>query len=91
MGDSRPYPPDWVDEAGAAYLFSMGASTFRDYVSRGMLPQGIKIGGKRLWSRTSINEALENLANPALTGPAVRPEIQGVIDGAKAKGRRHAA
>lgn len=45
----------------------------------------MKIGGRRLWSRASINEALEKLANPALTGPVVRPEIQGVIDGANAK------
>jgi len=89
MGD-RPYPPDWVDEAGAAYLFSMGASTFRDYVSRGMLPQGIKIGGKRLWSRASINEALEKLSNPVLSSP-VDKAIKGLIDGEKAKGRRHAA
>lgn len=87
---SRPYPPDWLDEASAAYLFSMGASTFRDYVSRGMLPEGIKIGGKRLWSRASINEALEKLANPALISP-VDNAIKGLIDGEKAKGRRHAA
>lgn len=87
LGQLRLYPPDWLDEDGAAYLFSMGASTFRAYVSQGLLPEGIKIGGKRLWSRASINTALEKMANPALTGPVVRPEIQGVIDGAKAKTR----
>jgi predicted DNA-binding transcriptional regulator AlpA len=90
VSDNRPYPPDWLDEAAAAYLFSMGASTFRAYVSQGLLPEGIKIGGKRLWSRASVNAALENLANPALTSP-VDKAIKGLIDGEKAKGRRHAA
>jgi len=90
MTRDRPYPPDWVDDDGAAYLLSMAPSTFRDFVGRGLLPEGVKIGGKRLWSRLSINEALEKLANPALTSPA-DIAVREAINGQKAKGRRHAA
>jgi predicted DNA-binding transcriptional regulator AlpA len=90
MSGTRPYPPDWLDNDAAAYMLSMAPSTFRDFVARGILPEGIKIGGKRLWSRTSINDALEKLANPALISP-IDKAIGELIDGEKAKGRRHAA
>lgn len=90
MNGNRLYPPDWLDADGAAYLLSMAESTFRDYVDRKILPEGVKIGGKRLWSRASLNDALEKLANPALTGP-IDQAIRGLIDGEKAKGRRRAA
>lgn len=29
----RPYPPDWLDEDGAAYLLCLPVSTFREYVA----------------------------------------------------------
>ncbi len=83
MSRERLYPPDWVDDEEAGYLLR-GASTFRDYVSRGYFPSGVKIGGKRLWSRASINDALEKLANPARTSP-VDNAIKSLIEEERTK------
>ena len=63
----------------------MGASTFRDFVVRGLLPAGVKIGGKRLWSRISLNQALEKLANPFPTSVVDRA-IKSLIDEERARG-----
>ena len=55
----RPYPPDFCDLEEIAYLTSMGKSTFLSRVEDGTLPQGVKIGHKRLWSRLRVLEAIE--------------------------------
>jgi predicted DNA-binding transcriptional regulator AlpA len=86
MPRERLYPPDWVDDEEAAYLLSMGASTFRDYVSRGYFPSGVKIGGKRLWSRISLNESLERLASPEVP-TAVSKAVADLITSEQAKVR----
>jgi hypothetical protein len=86
---SRLYPPDWLDAAEAAYLLSLAESTFRDYVARGILPAGALIGGKRLWSRARLNEALDGLASPAER--PVSEAIRGMRHGQDKKARGHAA
>jgi predicted DNA-binding transcriptional regulator AlpA len=55
----RPYPPDFCDLEEISYLTSMGKSTFLNRVADGTLPQGVKIGNKRLWSRLRVLEAIE--------------------------------
>lgn len=86
---NRAYPPDWLDASEAAYLLSMAESTFRDYVARGILPAGVALGGKRLWSRSRLNEALDGLANPKER--PVADAIKGLRDGQDKKARGHAA
>jgi hypothetical protein len=86
---TRLYPPDWLDAAEAAYLLSLGESTFRDYVARGILPAGALVGGKRLWSRARLNEALDGLATPKER--PVAEAIRGMRNGQEKKARGHAA
>lgn len=61
----RPYPPDFCDLDEIAYLTSMGRSTFLSRVADGTLPQGVKIGHKRLWSRQRVLDAIEARSIPA--------------------------
>ena len=86
----RPYPPDWLDETGAAYLLCLPVSTFREYVADGLLPAGVKIGKHRRWARDSLNASLASLANPPKTGD-VGAALREMADGQKTKGGRHAA
>lgn len=63
---SRPYPPDVCTADEMAYLLSMGKSTFLANVEAGLLPEGVKIGGKRLWIRAHVIEHVASLASPAV-------------------------
>jgi len=58
---SKSFPPDWVDEEGASYLFSIPVEVFRRAVERQSLPSGVDLGGKRIWSRLSLNLALDEI------------------------------
>lgn len=85
---ARPYPPDYCDAEEMAYLLSMGRSTFLEFVAAGSLPQGVKIGGKRLWSRARCVQALDDLQNPERNAPC------GILEaarGQKAKAHGQAA
>ncbi|MBA3752659.1 MAG: hypothetical protein H0X01_00590 [Nitrospira sp.] len=87
---TRPYPPDWLDDLGAAYLLCLPVSTFREYVAAGVLPEGVKIGKHRRWARDRLNATLATLADPAKDdGPGAA--LRGIAHGQKEKGRRHAA
>lgn len=90
MIPARPYPPDWLDEDGAAYLLTLPPSTFRDYVAAGIIPQGIKIGRHRRWAREALNAALAMLAQPEADS-SIAAALRGLAHGQKAKGRGHAA
>lgn len=61
MASPRPYPPDWCDAETAAYLVSMSVDTFKKHVEARLFPEPTIIGGKHLWSRVSLNEALAAL------------------------------
>jgi integrase len=43
------YTPLWATAREAARLICMAESTFREHVASGLLPQGVLIGGKRLY------------------------------------------
>jgi predicted DNA-binding transcriptional regulator AlpA len=53
------YPPDWLDTDTAAYMVSMSVDTFNRRVGDGTLPKPVTVGGKRLWHRAKLSEALE--------------------------------
>lgn len=90
MNASRSYPPDWLDDDAAAYLLCLPISTFREYVAAGALPQGVKIGKHRRWSRETLNSSLASLTDlPKADDVALA--LRGIADGQKPKGRRHAA
>jgi len=89
----RPYPPDWLDDNGAAYLLTLPVSTFREYVGLGVLPAGVKIGKHRRWSRTMLNEALAAVKEARFNdgGDDISAALKGLAHGQKAKAQRHAA
>ena len=92
-----PYPCIWADAKTVADLFCIGESTFRDHVTSGLLPQGVRIGGKRLWRVSQIDEALAKLlpSEQADARPGKDPALERIgraRDGqAKKGGRREAA
>jgi len=86
----RPYPPDWLDDDAAAYLLSLPVSTFREYVAAGALPDGVKIGKHRRWSRDALNARLASTADPVDAG-GIAAALGRIANGSKAKGRRDAA
>lgn len=91
MKQPPAFPPIYADEATMAYLLCMGESTFRSYVSRGLLPQGILIGSSRRWKVDDVVKALDRLGN---AGPDENPAskaLKDYINGKKAKGERDAA
>lgn len=61
MTTPRLYPPDWCTAEVMAYLLCMGETTFRMHVAAGLLPAGVEIGGKTLWERLAVNDALAKL------------------------------
>ena len=71
---SRSYPPDWLDDGEAAYLLSLPVSSFRQYVSEGVLPKGVTIGKHRRWSRAMLHDALaaRGVALPGSDNPLLR-------------------
>lgn len=74
---ARPYPPDFCDAAEMAYLLSMARSTFLEHVSAGSLPQGVLPGGRRLWSRAGVVDALEALHDPERNAPGILERARG--------------
>lgn len=90
MIEPRLYPPDWLDDDAAAYLLCLPVSTFREYVAAGALPEGVKIGKHRRWSRTALNASLASIGDPSKID-AVSAALRGIANGEKSKGGRHAA
>jgi predicted DNA-binding transcriptional regulator AlpA len=86
-----PLVPDWCSEVTMAALLDMAPSTFRDYVARGLLPKGIKVGGSRRWSRASVNDALERLTVQSNDGDPIMAAIRGDANGPAQGSQRDAA
>ncbi|QFR34717.1 hypothetical protein [Ancylobacter sp. TS-1] len=77
---TRAYPPDFCDAAEMAYLISMARSTFLEHVAARRLPEGILIGGRRLWSRARVIDALEALYDPERNAPfGIRERARGEL------------
>lgn len=55
------YPPDWLDTETAAYIVSMSVDTFKRWVEVGTFPKPVVLGGKRLWHRGRLSEAVDRL------------------------------
>lgn len=86
-----PYSVVWADAQTMATLFCIPASSFREHVATGTLPQGVKIGKKRLWRVADVDEALAKLLPDAKHGDDVMDAILGDRNGEKTKARRPAA
>jgi hypothetical protein len=91
MRQPLPYPPIYADEATMAALLCMGESTFRDYVRRKLLPEGVLIGSCRRWKVETVSKALDLLTADAPDADPVVREMKGYLDGQKKKGRPRAA
>ena len=87
---NRLYPPDYCNASTMAYLLSMGESTFRSYVMQELLPQPVQIGGKALWNRMEVHEALAKVGQPS-TDSKTPDEIREAFSGKKKNERRNAA
>jgi predicted DNA-binding transcriptional regulator AlpA len=61
MTRERLFPPDWLDSDTASYMVSMSVDTFNRRVDDGTFPKPVVLGGKRLWHRGKLSEALERL------------------------------
>lgn len=68
MTAPRPYPPDWCDLETIAYLTSMSRATFAQWVKAGSLPDGVRMGGKRLWNRYAVFAAIDEMAGAGTIG-----------------------
>jgi predicted DNA-binding transcriptional regulator AlpA len=91
-----PYPCVWADAKTVSELFCLAESTFRDHVASGLLPQGVRLGGKRLWRVSQIDEALAKLLPSEKDGdrPGNDPVLDAIgraKDGQATKGRRRNA
>lgn len=86
----RTYPPDWLDDTGAAYALSLPVSTFRQYVEAGILPNAVKIGKHSRWSRAALNEALAAMPGKGKT-MTIGDRLAGLGNGPEAHGGRDAA
>jgi hypothetical protein len=88
--DIRYYPPEWCSAETMAYLLDIGASTFRSYVSRGILPEGIVRGGSVRWHRQATLDAWGGNppSNPAAKAEPANDNIDAAII---ASIRRHGA
>ena len=85
------YTPLWATAREAARLICMAESTFRDHVASGLLPQGVLIGGKRLYRVADIDEALANLLPSEKDGDPVMDRIGRAGHGQAKRAGRHAA
>lgn len=74
-----------------AALLCLGESTFRSYVSRGIIPEGVLIGACRRWKVEDVSKALDRLTSNAPDADPVVREMKGYLDGQKKKGRPRAA
>lgn len=91
MSRTRAYPPDWMTADEAAYMLMISPSTFRDYVARKILPDGVLIAGSRRWSRARLNEVLEQRLEQPLNAPGddeIADAIKGWGHGKKANAQR---
>ena len=59
MSRERLYPPDWLDTDTAAYMVSMSVDTFVRRVDDGTFPKPVVLGGKRLWHRGRLSDAVD--------------------------------
>lgn len=90
MTPSRHYAPDWLDDEAAAYLLCLPVSTFREYVTAGILPEGVRIGRHRRWGREALNAALARIGQPA-DNAGVGSALRGMANGTQKKGQHRAA
>lgn len=79
---SRLYPPDVCDLDEIAYLTSMSPGTFETHVTAKLLPPPVKIGGKRLWIRSQVIEAIAARAAGQTNAPT-RADILEAAGGKK--------
>lgn len=91
MSRPLPYPPIWADEATMAALLCLGESTFRAYVARGLLPEGVLIGSSRRWKVEAVSKALDRLQEGGSDGDPISKRIKGMFNGQKKEGNRDAA
>jgi predicted DNA-binding transcriptional regulator AlpA len=82
---------DWCRDETMASLLDIPVSTFREYVEKGWLPKGVKIGKHRLWSRASVNAALARMQEPSFDDGGIRAAIEGMGHGKKKETPRNAA
>jgi hypothetical protein len=54
---------EWVSAATMAFLLDVGASTFRSYVAKGLLPKGKRFAGVVRWHRETTLAAFEGRAS----------------------------
>lgn len=91
MRQLLPYPPIYADEATMAALLCLGESTFRSYVSRGLLPAGVLIGSCRRWKVDDVSKALDRLSNARPDGNQASQALREYVNGQKKEGKRDAA
>lgn len=87
---ARPYSPDWCNAPTMAYLLSMSETVFRGHVRAGTLPPPVEIGGKSLWNKFKVYDALEKMARGGTIPDGPDPILE-AARGKKAKEHGEAA
>lgn len=62
MAKEFPYPPRMMSKDRAAHYCGLGVTGFDREVAKGELPMPIALGGRELWSKVALDQALERLA-----------------------------
>ncbi|HEY0122603.1 MAG TPA: DNA-binding protein [Rhizobium sp.] len=65
---SRPMYEVAVSRARAAELFNISTGTFDDWVRRGLMPKGVKIGALRRWDAEEIRASWYDMKEQGLSG-----------------------
>jgi hypothetical protein len=78
--------PDYCSAETISAAIDLPVSSFHQYVERGLLPKGVKIGKHRLWSRAAVYNALALLTE----GPSTKSVAADIRGFASEKTRRTA-
>jgi hypothetical protein len=89
--NARHYPPEWCSAETMAYLLDVGASTFRGYVVRGLLPPAVQRGGSVRWHRQSTLDAWGRVPNSKPSPKAVNDNEEDLQQQIIASIKRHGA
>ena len=89
--DIRYYPPEWCSAETMAYLFDIGESTFRAYVTRGLLPAGVHRGGSVCWHREGTLDAWGRAPKSKTTPNAANDNEEDLSQQIIASIKRHGA
>jgi hypothetical protein len=68
MTTATELPRRMTDAKGAAQLYSVSWRTWLRWADAGLVPAGVKLGGRRLWSLDALDEHIKDGCKPVRKG-----------------------